>query len=372
MLSNRLIAISPRSLESRIRALFGNGEAGGWYDPSDLTTLGTDQGTAYQIPVVGQTIGVVLDKRAGAPRGAELLANGGFSAWSGDDPTGWTLDFTENGTNFVTQVAGGARFACDNTTAVQISQAGVLTAGSVYEVTVVCSAYVTGGLTVGVQSAASPAAFTVSSAGRFTRFLAPQSNTALVMRRAGVTDITIQSISCKLIAGNHVTQATSTKRMVLRQTAGGLYYLEWDGVDDGLATAADVSVLTQVWGLTVGSSPPSLSTFMANQANIANIKLDSATTWRSPTSNADAGDFCFGAAAASRVNGASGVAFTPDVAHVLNQRSNAVSTFSRIGRTDSRAAKGYMFGGIVIDRALTAGEQTFAERWCGQKCGVAL
>jgi hypothetical protein len=37
--------------------------------------------------------------------------------------------------------------------------------------------------------------------------------------------------------GNHATQSTSTKRPTL-QTSGGLYYLDFDGVDDAMATAS--------------------------------------------------------------------------------------------------------------------------------------
>lgn len=36
--------------------------------------------------------------------------------------------------------------------------------------------------------------------------------------------------------GNHATQATVSSRPTLRQTAGGLWYLEFDGVDDFLVT----------------------------------------------------------------------------------------------------------------------------------------
>jgi hypothetical protein len=38
--------------------------------------------------------------------------------------------------------------------------------------------------------------------------------------------------------GNHLTQADTAKRPVLRQDAGGKYYLEFDGVDDVLTAAA--------------------------------------------------------------------------------------------------------------------------------------
>ena len=47
----------------------------------------------------------------------------------------------------------------------------------------------------------------------------------------------VARINDKSGRGNHATQATAAARPILRQTAGGLYYLEFDGVDDTLATA---------------------------------------------------------------------------------------------------------------------------------------
>lgn len=44
----------------------------------------------------------------------ELLTNGDFSSWSGDNPTGWSLNSAENATNFVTEVAGQARIVADS------------------------------------------------------------------------------------------------------------------------------------------------------------------------------------------------------------------------------------------------------------------
>lgn len=51
---------------------------------------------------------------------------------------------------------------------------------------------------------------------------------------AGIGDL-VYRIDDKSGNGKHATQATEASRPVLRQTAGGLYYLEFDGVDDSLA-----------------------------------------------------------------------------------------------------------------------------------------
>lgn len=60
---------------------------------------------------------------------------------------------------------------------------------------------------------------------------------------AGATPVTAVGDAVGLIRdksgrGNHASQATSTKRPVLRQDSAGRYYLEFDGVDDCLFTSA--------------------------------------------------------------------------------------------------------------------------------------
>lgn len=59
---------------------------------------------------------------------------------------------------------------------------------------------------------------------------------------AGAVDSPVGAIDDKSGNGNNATQATAAARPVLRQTAGGKYYLEFDGVDDSLQTAAAVGL----------------------------------------------------------------------------------------------------------------------------------
>jgi len=54
---------------------------------------------------------------------------------------------------------------------------------------------------------------------------------------SAVLDGPVGKILDKSGRGNHATQATSTKRPILKQDANGKYYLLFDGVDDALATA---------------------------------------------------------------------------------------------------------------------------------------
>ncbi len=67
-----------------------------------------------------------------ASYGSELITNGDFTNWTGDDPDGWTLLFTEDANNYVTEVAGKARFySSDVLVNVGIKQL-ILEAGSFY------------------------------------------------------------------------------------------------------------------------------------------------------------------------------------------------------------------------------------------------
>ena len=50
------------SIERAVAALFANGEQGGWYDPSDISTLFQDTAGAAPVTAVEQPVGLMLDK----------------------------------------------------------------------------------------------------------------------------------------------------------------------------------------------------------------------------------------------------------------------------------------------------------------------
>lgn len=369
-----------RSLNAQISALFANGEAGAVYDPSDLSTMRAVATGAPQA-AVGDPVCTLLDKRLGLARGPELLTNGDFSAWSGDNPTGWNMDFTENGTNFVAQVAGGARIVCDNATAVtQISQAGILTAGNVYEVSVVQTAQVAGGVIIG-RNANAPDSITNPGVGSLTQFIVATGSGAFVLRRQGVTDITIQSVSCKQVLGNHATQATSTKRPILRQTAGGLYYLEHDGVDDCLVSAFMIAQpIVRISGVSLRAWVANKRLFAeASGAAAGRLYTDPAG---SPTIGIYSGasitttDLTVGSAGVvtERHNGGSGRLAVNSLAYVTGNSSTLLPAGISIGaKADgSEAAQLDFYGTVMIGRDLTDAEVATARRYQGLRCGVAL
>ena len=65
--------------------LFGSGEQGAWYDPSDLSTLFQDAAGTTPVTAMEQPVGLILDKSQGLVLGPELVTGGGF-----DDPANWT------------------------------------------------------------------------------------------------------------------------------------------------------------------------------------------------------------------------------------------------------------------------------------------
>jgi len=70
----------------------------------------------------------------------------------------------------------------------------------------------------------------------------PSDLSTMFQDTGGTTPVTATGQSVALIRdksgrGNHASQATASQRPTLQQDASGRYYLSFDGVDDGLATA---------------------------------------------------------------------------------------------------------------------------------------
>jgi hypothetical protein len=75
---------------------------------------------------------------------SELVTNGNFAAWSGDNPTSWTLSGTETGTAYVTESAGKCRIVTDS--AIMGINQVVMVAGALHKLTlavdIVTSGYI--------------------------------------------------------------------------------------------------------------------------------------------------------------------------------------------------------------------------------------
>lgn len=209
-----------RPLAANVAGLWRNGEQGVWYDSSDLSTM--FQGAAGTLPVyapgqgqVDPPVGLLLDKRPGLVRGPELLMNGDFAAgnasWgvAGADAT-HVVDFT----------GGACRYRSDTTSPVLTVSQGSLSivAGRWYELTIVVSSWVSGGIkTDSFSGAAAGGLALASSAGTFRAIGLATSTTSVFsfLRNAANTDLTIDSISVRELPGNHAYQTTTTSRPTL-------------------------------------------------------------------------------------------------------------------------------------------------------------
>lgn len=214
-----------------VDSLFANGEAGVWYDPSDSSTL-FKQTTGSVSAVVGDPVGLMLDKSQGLKTGPELITNGSFD--SADDwqfNTGWSLS---NGKAVGTTVTGSS-----------LVQYGVsFVEGDVYKITF--DATVTNGRVIArFGTAPTVDGPEITESGSYVLYLvANSSSSTMVMRGTFSFTGTVDNISVKKVLGNHAIQGTSVNRPSLRES-GGLYYLEFDGVSDGM----------QIQNLTSGSTP---------------------------------------------------------------------------------------------------------------------
>lgn len=213
------------ALTAAVRALFANGEAGAWYDPSDFSTMFQEHRGSIAA-AVGQPIGLMLDKTAVA--GPELWTGVGVSV-----PAGWV----DNGAGSYTHSAGVDAIS---------SNIG-LVAGVYYRIEFVLSGRTAGGVYPVLGGSADGANETVD--GAKVQVFASGVNALLYLQPSNDFVGTISNISVRSFIGNHALQATSAARPVL--AAGSK--IDYDAVDDLLVTTfpdlgADVTIARSVPG----------------------------------------------------------------------------------------------------------------------------
>lgn len=159
-------------------------------------SLGADFSLA-PVTAPGVPVYALLDQ-GGGELGPETLVNWDFSAGA----TGWTVTGTD-ATHIATfdATAGTLRYRSDTVTPnLDIRQSLVLTIGAVYEVTVVCSEWISGAV-----KTVSFGGVTELAAGVGTKtFRAVATATAFNILRVDINvDLTISSISLRKISGSH-------------------------------------------------------------------------------------------------------------------------------------------------------------------------
>jgi hypothetical protein len=223
--------------------LFASGEQGAWYEPSPTTAL---LSTTDLTPCgVGDSCGFLLDKSQGAGYsggsftglGDELVTNGTFdtdiSGWSSGDVStisfeGGTLrsqrtdntQFSPQAGQQITGISDGATVLIEfDVTLVRNRNPAIAWASSM----------AVGATITAIQDNNTVGSYTIVSTFNSAK-------PWLVFYGGGSADFNIDNISVRELPGNHATQDIFSRRPILRQLAGGEYYLEFDGIDDSLVT----------------------------------------------------------------------------------------------------------------------------------------
>lgn len=156
----------------------------------------------------GISVRRVID--APASRGPELVSNGDFSSWSGDNPVNWGLSYVESATEYVTQGNPGARIVSTTGNFNEIAQVLGLVNGKTYEVIVQVTACTgTGSVS---NASASPVSF--SAPGYYRAIFTAVGGSVGLKRATGgqASDFTVGSISVKEVLGFHCNQATASSK----------------------------------------------------------------------------------------------------------------------------------------------------------------
>lgn len=216
-------------LARAVKALFAYGEQGAWYDPSDLSTLYQDSAGTTPVTAVGQPVGLMLDKRLGLVRGAELIPDSSF-----DDTTKWTKTQPTSGS--VTVSGGVLTINSTDGSYANASPVGVNVVANAWYEYVITLTSCTGNLTVNIGGTQG---VNFTGAGVFRGVLFT-STTAMegVKRAGGAVNGVVTDFSVRKLDGNHATQATAANRPILQQDGGGRYYLAFNGTNSSMSMAA--------------------------------------------------------------------------------------------------------------------------------------
>lgn len=199
---------------------------------------------------------------------------------------------------------------------------------------------------------------------------------------AGAVDSPVGKIDDKSGNANHAIQATAAARPILRQDGSGNYYLEFDGVDDYLRALFTV---TQPWDRVSAIQQISWANLdrvfgSGNTGNGGNLWQRNPTPelamdfdGTDPPINAGA-TVGTNAVVTERWNGASSQIAVNGGAYDTGTCVTTAPGGITLGATDLGARFGNVriYGVIMIDRALTAGEIIDSREYLAGKCGVTL
>lgn len=383
------------SLNALVTALVA-GATAAMYDPSDLTSLYQSRTGILSgnnaVASVGAVVGLMLDKAqmrgltaaefiASQP---EVLGNGTFSGgttgWSGanatlSNPSG-RLRITNvggsssRGQTTVTTVAN--RWYC-----ISFELAADAATGNTF-VNVGTSAGGSQNLSANVQS----------TLGTYTHFFLATATTthiSLSMSSSSLAGeyIEVDNVSVKEVPGNHALAPSDAARPILRQDAGGKYYIDCDGVDDQLNVLPTLNLGSQ-WAHVGGWNPEADGDYLfgttsdfrgAPRTEGANISWYTTSSVRS-TLIAGAGSglnvLTFEKASNSAMSGRRNGADSSTLDPYEDGGTAGLVLFNSDNDSFVAGVDGRFYGGIWKAGALTSAERAVAESWAAQLCGTTL
>lgn len=384
-------------------SLFAASEVGVWYAPSDLSTMFQDAYGSTPVTADGQSVGLILDKSKGLTLDSDLVTNGNFS----NGTTGFTN--VNGNTSGSSVISGEFNVVCGGGGSGGFTQDITITQGTTYKVTVTARKIAGSGYTrVQLYDGASFTNFilqlvdinSVAGAVVYTAYVTPKLTSTLrlylyadMSTTGGFDDITV-----KALPGNHATQATAAKRPVYK-TSGGLHWLQFDGVDDAMATGIIDFSATDEMSVFAGVRKTSDSA----QCIVAELSATIASnngSWAlsAPVSAAANYDFSSkGTSAAANtvttytapitnvITGLADISGDSNIIRVNGAQVGSVATDQGAGNYGSayplyiggRAGTSLFFSGniyslIVRNKVSTTGEITSAESYVAGKSGVVL
>lgn len=201
--------------------LFGNGEQGVWYDPDDLSTLYQDVTGSIPVTAVGQPVGLMLDKKFGLIRGAELAINGNFESLSN-----WSLSAS-------VQISASKLGFSSSPSNSSAAQSGIVEAGKDYEISYTVDFITSGAISIKMQGAGGFTGPTVTTAGSYKTILTAGADTTVaIVATFPNTTAVIDNISVRALPGAHAGMSVPDNRPTLQQNpTTGAYYLSVDSTD---------------------------------------------------------------------------------------------------------------------------------------------
>jgi hypothetical protein len=194
-------------------SLFAQGQAGVWYDPSDLGTMFTTSDGTTPVTAVEQAVGLILDKSRGLAIGAELVTNGSFSS-----DTAWTkVNTTITGGNAVWSAAAIDSYV--------LQTIGFVT-GRSYRVEIVVDSYSAGTLLARFGGAATDTNLNISGPGTYSVIGTATATTFLLRSGSASNTFAISSVSVREISGTHAIQPSAASRPILRNRYNQFTYSE--------------------------------------------------------------------------------------------------------------------------------------------------